>query len=123
MNTISFPRMFDVNNNKLSTNLSYNITSINESLTSLMLTSPGELLGDPAYGCGIKDKLFDIKFNTNVNELKSIIVNAVTKYLPQIKVNHNLIKIYHNPNDNKYKIVIGYQLKTSAENQTYELIL
>ena len=59
MNTISFPKMFDVNSNKLSTNLSYNYQSIHESLTSLMLTNPGELLGDPAYGCEIRQQLLD----------------------------------------------------------------
>lgn len=123
MNTISFPKMFDVNNSKLSTNLSYDYKSIHESLTSLLLTSPGELLGDPAYGCGIKDKLFDVKSNTNVNELKEIIVRAIIKYLPQIRVSNGSIKIYSNVNNNQYKIIIGYRLADSPENQTFELIL
>lgn len=123
MNTISFPKMFNINNSKLSTNLSYDVQSIHESLTSLMLTSPGELLGDPAYGCEIKNKLFDIKTDININELKSIITTAINKYLPRIKVIQNDIKIFYNKDDNKYKIVIPYTLNTSNENQTYELVL
>lgn len=123
MNTISFPTMFDVNNAKLSTNLSYNYQSIHESLTSLMLTSPGELLGDPVYGCGIKTKLFDIKSNMNINELKLLIVRAIERYLPQIKVSTSSVKIYNNINNNQYKIVIGYKLADSPQNGTFELVL
>lgn len=123
MNTISFPTMFDVNNAKLSTNLSYSYQSIHESLTSLMMTSPGELLGDPAYGCGIKDMLFDIKSTINVSELKSVIVRAIEKYLPQIKVSTSSIKIFNNQNTNQYKLIIGYTLINSYENQTFELVL
>lgn len=123
MNTISFPKMFDVNSNKLSTNLSYNYQSIHESLTSLMLTNPGELLGDPAYGCGIRQQLFDIKSDVNINELKNTIVYAINKYIPQIKVSSNTIKIYSDSNNNKYKIVVYYTIITTAENQTFELVL
>ena len=53
MNTISFPHMFNKNRYTLSTSLSYDYQSTNESLKSLLLTNPGELLGDPAYGCGL----------------------------------------------------------------------
>lgn len=123
MNTISFPKMFDVNNSKLSTNLSYNYKSIHESLTSLMLTSPGELLGDPAYGCGIKQQLFDIKSDVNVNVLKNTIVQAINKYMPQVKVISNNIKIYSDPNNNHYKLVIYYSTIYEAENQVFELVL
>lgn len=121
MNTISFPNMFDVNNAKLSMNLSYNYRSTHESLTSLLLTSPGELLGDPVYGCGIKSKLFDVKTDANINELKSMIINSVNRYIPHIRIDY--VKIFHNVNDNKYKINICYRLNNNIENQIYELIL
>ena len=123
MNTISFPKMFNVNNSKLATNLSYDYKSIHESLTSLILTSPGELLGDPEYGCNIREELFNIKSDVNVNNLKNIIVSAITKYIPQIVVSPINIKIYNNVNDNKYKLVIKYILKTTGENQMFELVL
>lgn len=123
MNTISFPKMFDINNSKLATNLSYNYKSIHESLTSLLMTNPGELLGDPKYGCGIRMKLFDIKNNTNINELKTTLVDAINEYVPQINTDYSLVKIYSDGNNNKYKITIGYTIKDSKDLETFEIIL
>ena len=123
MNTISFPNMFNINDSKLSTNLSYNYKSIQESLKSLLLTNPGELLGDPAYGCGIRQSLFDIEYDVNMNELKNTIIKAINKYIPQIEVFAYSIKIYSNSNDNKYKIVIQYKIRQINENRSFELIL
>lgn len=123
MNTISFPKMFDINNSKLATNLSYNYKSIHESLTSLLMTNPGELLGDPKYGCGIRMKLFDIKNNMNINELKITLVDAINEYVPQINTDYSLVKIYSDSNNNKYKITIGYTIKDSKDLETFEIIL
>ena len=123
MNTISFPNMFNVNNSRLSTNLSYSYKSISESLKSLILTNPGELLGDPAYGCGFRQSLFDVKSDINVSELKNTVLTAINKYLPQIITNTSLIKIYGDSNSNHYKLIIYYRLVDTVENQTFELIL
>ncbi len=123
MNTISFPKMFNSNSYKTVTNLSYNNKSIHESLTSLFLTSPGELLGDPAYGCAIKEKLFDIKTSFDINEIRNMMIHAINKYIPRIIVRPSDIKIYSNPNNNKYKIVITYRTNSDTELQSYELIL
>lgn len=123
MNTISFPKMFNCNSYKTVTNLSYNYKSIHESLTSLFLTSPGELLGDPSYGCAVKEKLFDIKTNVDMNEIRNIMIHAINKYIPQIIVRATDIKIYSNPNNDKYKIILAYRTITDTELQSYELIL
>lgn len=121
MNTISFPNMFNKNKNDVTTSLSYNYESINESIKSLLSTNHGELLGDPLYGCGLKQKLFDIKSNSNIAELKNIIQNDIQKYIPEILVNE--IKIYGSENDNKYKITIDYKLKQSYDSETFEMIV
>ena len=123
MNTISFPKMFNNNSYKTSTNLSYNYKSIHESLTNLFLTSPGELLGDPQYGCAIKEKLFDNKTTFDMNELRNIMIHAIKKYVPQISVRASDIKIYSNPNNNKYKITLLYKTIIDVDLQQYELIL
>lgn len=123
MNTISFPNMFNKNKYTLAVSLSEYIKSINESLTSLIMTNPGELLGDPAYGCGLKQKLFDIKYDENVNELKAILVQSIKKYVPIIHVDNSSIKIYSSPNNNHYKITINYIVKQYNENGEYELVI
>lgn len=121
MNTISFPNMFNKNKNDVMTSLSYNYESINESIKSLLSTNPGELLGDPLYGCGLKQKLFDLKTNANISELKNIIQNDIQKYVPGIVISD--IKIYSSENDNKYKITINYRLKQSYDSETFETVL
>ena len=117
MNTISFPKMFNNNSNKMNVNLSTYVKSINESLKSLLLTSPGELLGDPKYGCALKEKLFDIKTNFNMLELRNIILTAISKYMPEISVSSSNIKIYSNSNNNQYKIIIKYNINQYLEEE------
>lgn len=123
MNTMSFPKMFNMNNGKMSTNLSYNYKSIHESLTSLLMTNPGELLGDPSYGCGLKQKLFDIKSNYNMTELRNIIIAAANKYIPQIIIRPLDIKIYSNDNTTQYKITIGFSLNNSDKTYNFEILV
>ena len=117
MNTISFPKMFNNNSNKMNVNLSTYIKSINESLKSLLLTSPGELLGDPKYGCALKEKLFDIKSDFNMIELRNIIMTAISRYMPEISLSSSNIKIYSNPNNNQYKIKIKYNINQYLEEE------
>ena len=117
MNTISFPKMFNNNSNKMNVNLSTYIKSINESLKSLLLSSPGELLGDPMYGCALREKLFDIKTDFNMLELRNIITTSISRYMPEISVSSSNIKIYSNPNNNQYKIKIKYNIKQYLEEE------
>lgn len=117
MNTISFPKMFNNNSNKMNVNLSTYIKSINESLKSLLLSSPGELLGDPMYGCALREKLFDIKSDFNMLELRNIITTSISRYMPEISVLSSNIKIYSNPNNNQYKIKIKYNIKQYLEEE------
>ena len=123
MNTISFPKMFNINSSRTSTNLSYNYKSIHESLTSLIMTNPGELLGDPNYGCALRTKLFDVKSGYNMTELRNIIIAVIDKYMPYITVRHDDIKIYSNSNDNKYKITIYYTANNDEKSNLFELII
>ena len=121
MNTISFPYMFNKNKYTLSTSLSYDYQSTNECLKSLLLTNPGELLGDPEYGCRLLLNLFDVKTSSSIDDLKSNILFAINKYIPEISVNN--IRIFSNSNNNKYKITINYTLKPYKDDVVFELII
>ena len=123
MSTLSFPNMFDINRNIMTTKISYGVQSISESLKSLLSTNPGELLGDPRYGCGLQLKLFDIKSDINITELKNIVYEAIKRYIPQIIVNHTDIAFYSNSDNNKYKITISYKISTTNESQYFEMVL
>lgn len=123
MNTISFPNMFNKNNRLLKTSLSNDIESINESLTTIFHVNKGELLGDPSYGSTIREKIFNLKTNANLIELKEDIVNLVNKFVPRIQTNSSLITIYSNPNDTQYKITIKYIVKPNKDYNYFETII
>ena len=55
-NTYSFPQIFGRQTYK--TELSKDNKSINESLGILLRTRPGELFGDPEYGCNLINRIF-----------------------------------------------------------------
>ena len=54
--TYSFPQI--ISRGTYKTNLSSGNKSINECLGILLRTRPGELLGDPAYGCMLIERIF-----------------------------------------------------------------
>ena len=54
--TFSFPQV--VNRYTKKVELSKDYKSINECLGILLRTRPGELLGDPNYGCNLIDRIF-----------------------------------------------------------------
>lgn len=123
MNTISFPRMFNKNSYSMTTSLSYEIESINESIKSLLSCNQGELLGDPVYGTTIKKHLFEIKTNANSYLVKNDLAKVISDYIPQIECTYQDINIYSNPNNEKYKITIGYKIRNNGEYCTYTTIL
>lgn len=123
MSAFSFPNMFNINNHESSIESSYSTKSIHESFTNLLMTNPGELLGDPAYGCGIKRLLFDINTLTNINEIKYVISQSIKKYISYVNVVESDIKIYSDANNTRYKIIIHYTTKLNNKFSIYEVIV
>lgn len=123
MNTISFPNMFNKNKHILSTNLSYNINSINESLKSLFMVSKGELLGDPSYGNNLKEMVFSLINQPNIILVKQAILSAIEKYEPRVNTNLNYIKIFASQDSNSFKITIYYKIVDSDEVYNVDIIL
>lgn len=123
MNKISYPNMFNKNNFNLSTELSYNYEAINESLKTIFYINKGELLGDPNYGSTIRECLFNLKNETSISEIKSLIVSDIHKYIPTIIVETSDIHIYSDPNNAKYKINIAYRVNKNSEYSYFETIV
>lgn len=123
MNTISYPNIFNKNNKNLTTSLSYSIDSINESLKSIFYVNKGELLGDPSYGTRIREKLFNVKTPTLINELKTEIAENINYYIPRIQTSESNIKIFSNPNNTQFKITVGYIIKPNSEFSYYDIII
>lgn len=123
MNMISFPSMFNKNNKNTTTRLSYGYDSINESIRALFYVNKGELLGDPSYGTTLIEQIFELKTTTSINEIKQLIIQYINTYIPRIYITTDMIKIYANANDNKYKITIRYMLNPNSDYSYFEIIV
>ena len=76
-------------------------------LKNLILTSPGERFYHPMYGCG----LMQILFQPNVNELKldinTLIMDAITNWLPYLQVSSIDIKTTDDDPNLEYLVEIS----------------
>lgn len=115
--TFAFPQMVARASGK--TTLSENTKSINECLGILLRTRPGELLGDPEYGCFLLDRIF--RYNGLVIEpiLREDIVNAIEKYEPRINVSSDDITIV--TENQEVQIYLTYEIKETGEINDYNL--
>lgn len=117
--TFSFPQLVNRTTRKIE--LSKNTKSINECLGILLRTRPGELLGDPNYGCYLIDRVF--RYNGILIEslIKEDIQNAIQKYEPRIEVNSN--DIYLEQAGRILRIYLQYTIKETGEVNEYNMEL
>lgn len=115
--TFSFPQLINRTTRKIE--LSTNTKSINECLGILLRTRPGELLGDPDYGCYLIDRVFMYQ-GVVVDELiKEDILDAVQKYEPRITMTSNDITLV--TNNRVLKIYLQYEIKETGEVNEYNM--
>ncbi len=115
--TFSFPQIINRVSGKIE--LSSNTQSINECLGILLRTTPGEMLGDPEWGCNLLNRIFQYQ-GIIVDELiKDDIIDAISKYEPRITVTTNDIVIEENIN--VVNIYIQYEIKETGEINTYNM--
>lgn len=118
-NTINFPKLY--NNITGKTNFATNIKSINQSLSLLLTTCKGELLGDPDYGCDLYALLFNPINNSLVAMIQREILQSIATYENRITLTTEDIHI--NSDDTTVKIIIQYTVKMNNEKGTYGLAL
>lgn len=119
-NTVSFPRIFSTITGK--STFSVGTTSINESLETLLLTSKGELLGDPEFGTHILKYIHEYDDNIVNDFLTTDIVRAIATYMSKlIIVSEEDVSIFSNE-ENIY-IRIQYYINKTDSIGTYELVI
>ena len=118
--TISFPNMFDASSGKVVT-VSKEV-SYRQSLKSALLTSLGELLGDPIFGCDLKSVMFEIKSTLVQQLIKETVATTARKFVPQLTILSTDINI--NEDHVSYApIVINYYTIDTGETNFIELIV
>ena len=115
--TFSFPQI--INRISKQIKLSTNTQSINECLGILLRTRPGEMLGDPNYGCNLIERVFAYNGVIVESLIREDIVNAIAIYEPRIIVNYNDITIVH---DNRtVRVYIQYEIKETGQINEYNI--
>lgn len=115
--TFSFPQIINRISGKIE--LSSNTQSINECLGILLRTRPGEMLGDPDWGCYLIDRVFGYRGVVLAELIKEDILDAVQKYEPRITMTTDDITIVNNINN--IEIYLQYTIKETGEINNYNM--
>lgn len=115
--TFSFPQIVDRTTRKIQ--LSTNTKSINECLGILLRTRPGEMLGDPDWGCNLIDRVFMYNGVLIEQLVKEDILDAVAKYEPRIIMYADDIQLVQDYQT--LYIYIQYEIKETGEINQYNL--
>lgn len=115
--TFSFPQIINRTSGKIE--MSDNVQSINECLGILLRTRPGELFGDPDWGCYLIDRVFKYQGVIVEELIKEDIATAVRKYEPRIIMSPNDVIISKSVNE--IRIYIKYTIKETGEINEYNM--
>ena len=84
-------------------------TNIKQNLKMLLLTSPGERIGSPNFGVGIKRFLFEMSGQEVYAEIDSKIKEQVSLFLPYLKI-IRVQFLVDEENENKVNLKIVYSV-------------
>ncbi len=84
---------------------------IKSNLVNLLLTSIGERVMNPNFGCELKRFVFEGISENNISDLKISINNSISLYIPEITVSS--IDVISNKDNNLIDVTISYVLNIS----------
>jgi phage baseplate assembly protein W len=84
---------------------------IKSNLVNLLLTSIGERVMNPNFGCELKRFVFEGINENNISDLKISINNSISLYIPEITVSS--IDVISNKDSNLIDITVSYILNIS----------
>lgn len=119
-NSIKHPKCFNVYSKNTQTSDDY-LDSIQQSLRNLLLSSKGELLGDPNYGTDIMKLMYDNN-NLELNyALKKDIVNQINIYEKRVFITQDNITFINDRT--KIYMTIKFLIKRTDEVFDMEILL
>lgn len=93
---------------------------LEENVTRILFTLPGERVNNPNFGSKLKLFLFELE-TVMMEEVKSEIANSLARWEPRIEP--NIIEIASNPEINTFSLKIEYVNKEDYEVYTYEKLI
>ncbi len=85
---------------------------IRESLRILLATNPGERVMLPAYGCGLRARVFDSVSESMITEVKDLVEKAILFFEPRITLN-SVELVVRDPLGGIVDINISYTVRTT----------
>jgi len=84
---------------------------IKSNLINLLLTTRGERIMSPLFGTGLRDFIFEGITDSNLENLKSDLINSINIFIPEIIVQE--IIITPNVDYNSLELYVNYVLRIS----------
>jgi len=85
-----------------------NINAINRSIRNIVLTIPGEVPFDPAFGSHIGASLFENMDEFSAREIKNEIMMSIKNYEPRVKLNK--VTVSPNYDNNTFDVRVDYDV-------------
>lgn len=83
------------------------LDQVKQNFRTLLLTRPGERLGDPEFGIGIQDFLFEMNTIETQSQVNSKIRSQVNIYMSYITITNITLQRFDN-NENGLYVAISY---------------
>jgi len=64
---------------------------IKESITRILMTTPGERVGRPQFGSNLRKLLFESQADIYINDVKRMIESALNRYEPRVNLQDIII--------------------------------
>jgi phage baseplate assembly protein W len=93
--------------------------AIKSNLINYLLTNPGERPGNPTFGAGLKNFLFEQITNNNLDFLEESIQEKLKLNFPNVKINE--IELTSNEDKNTVSLSIIYSIVNTNINDELEL--
>lgn len=106
-----------------SADLNFNVNSIRASVFTILSTIRGERLFYPEFGSNIENLLFDPMDSILTNQLKSEILDSITKWDNRILVDSTNTTVSANFEAQRYDVVLAYSIPSLGieESLTFNL--
>ena len=116
---IGFPLGFNVEG-RLFNQTKTVLDQAKSNLRNLLLTTPGERVGQPDFGCNLIDVLFDQNIVEISNRVDEIIREAVSQQLPYILINDIFVS---SAVDDSNQLNIQIEFSVTLDPETFDSLL
>lgn len=102
--------------------LVYDLLSIDQAITTLLLTTPGERVFNPEYGCDLSRYLWDFGSQTKAEEIYDNIVYAINRFVGRCEVLRDLSTVLWQREKKGYVLDIWCNVPSLAINTKHQYL-